>query len=70
MSVGFSGRIVIEIDPDVKSELYELLRDRRMTLKDWFLEHVQVELERRGQMALEFQEGGAAQIGTPRPVDD
>jgi hypothetical protein len=27
-----------------------------MTLKSLFLEHVQADLERRGQMSLEFQE--------------
>jgi hypothetical protein len=40
MSIGTSGRIVIEIDPKKKRELYsELARDGQ-TLKNWFLENV------------------------------
>jgi hypothetical protein len=37
MSRGNSGRIVIEVDPDIKDRLYEVLSKRKITLKDWFL---------------------------------
>ncbi len=37
MSRGNSGRIVIEIDPEVKDQLYVALVRNKLTLKDWFL---------------------------------
>lgn len=38
MSIGSSGRIVIEIDPDFKRELYKILKKDGVNLKQWFLE--------------------------------
>lgn len=37
MSIGPSGRIVIEVEPEVKRELYSALTRDGFTLKDWFL---------------------------------
>lgn len=37
MSRGNSGRIVIEVDPSIKDNLYIALAKRKLTLKDWFL---------------------------------
>ena len=37
MSRGNSGRIVIEIDPQIKDQLYAALAMNKLTLKDWFL---------------------------------
>jgi len=37
MSRGNSGRIVVEIDPEVKDRLYVALVKDKLTLKDWFL---------------------------------
>ena len=37
MSIGPSGRIVIEVEPEVKRELYSALARDGLTLKDWFL---------------------------------
>jgi hypothetical protein len=34
---GDSGRVVIEIDPEVKLELYAALSLSGITLKEWFL---------------------------------
>jgi len=39
MSVGNSGRIVIEIEPGLKKELYNSLKKDGMSLKEWFLNH-------------------------------
>ena len=36
MAQGKSGRIVIEIDAELKRQLYVVLASRTMTLKDWF----------------------------------
>jgi hypothetical protein len=37
MPVGESGRIVIEIDPELKQELYGALTAEGLNLKQWFL---------------------------------
>ncbi|MBP1139312.1 hypothetical protein JOE29_001263 [Pseudomonas sp. PvP009] len=42
MSIGSSGRIVIEIDPSFKRELYSALAKDAKSLKEWFLESAQV----------------------------
>ena len=38
MSKGDSGRIVIEIEPDLKRRLYSKLAMDGSTLKDWFIQ--------------------------------
>jgi len=59
MPVGQSGRIVIEIDPELKQELYSALEDDGLTLKQWFLERVGEHLRNRNQLSLQliFAEG-------------
>ncbi len=52
MAKGASGRIVIEIDPGLKQELYDALGDEGMNLKQWFLENVGQFLEGRGNLTL------------------
>ena len=37
MSKGNSGRIVIEVPPDLKGRLYRVLAADNSTLKDWFM---------------------------------
>ena len=37
MARGESGRIVIEIDPELKRRLYAALAVSGLTLKDWFI---------------------------------
>ena len=37
MSIGVSGRIVIEVPPTTKRELYAALARDGLTLKEWFL---------------------------------
>ncbi len=37
MSIGNSGRIVIEVDPGMKRMLYSALTRDGLTLKEWFL---------------------------------
>lgn len=39
MSIGSSGRIVIEVDPATKRDLYSALAKDGLTLKDWFLKN-------------------------------
>jgi len=47
VSVGRSGRIVIEIDPEQKQELYSALNRDGSSLKQWFLERVDAYLRDR-----------------------
>jgi hypothetical protein len=49
MARGESGRIVLEIDPAEKQELYDALTRDGMTLKDWFLRRAGEYLRKRGQ---------------------
>ncbi len=37
MPQGKSGRVVIDIDPELKAELYVELAKRQVTMKEWFL---------------------------------
>lgn len=37
MSRGTSGRIVVEVDPSLKRELYAELSREGLTLKDWLI---------------------------------
>ncbi len=40
MPVGKNHRIVIEVDPDFKEQIYTALRAGGLTLKGWFTEQV------------------------------
>ena len=37
MPRGSSGRVVVEVCPEVKDRLYRALSNNNLTLKDWFL---------------------------------
>jgi hypothetical protein len=52
MPVGRSGRIVIEIDPEQKQELYAALEQDGTSMKHWFLERVGEYLKDHGQLSL------------------
>ena len=41
MSIGQSGRIVIEIEPELKRKLYSILTMEGRTMKDWFITQVE-----------------------------
>ena len=56
MSIGNSGRIVIEIDPHFKRTLYSALAKDGMTLKDWFLREVQIYLRESGPNSSVYDE--------------
>lgn len=44
MAVGKSHRIVIEVDPALKEQIYIALRARGLTLKGWFTDQIMQEL--------------------------
>lgn len=52
MARGDSGRIVLEIDPNIKGDLYSALARDGLTLKEWFLRHTTQYLRDRGQIPL------------------
>lgn len=54
MPVGRSGRIVIEIEPGLKQELYAALKQDGISLKQWFLERIDEYLRDRGQLSLDL----------------
>lgn len=61
MAIGQSGRIVIEIDPELKQELYASLEKQGVSLKQWFLERVKDHLRNQRQPSLDL--GGAYHDG-------
>jgi hypothetical protein len=52
MSIGSSGRIVIELDPEIKRVLYSALMREGLTLKDWFLREAKIYLAEAEKMQL------------------
>jgi|TARA_B110000091_G_scaffold153878_1_gene163815 hypothetical protein len=62
MPVGKSGRIVIEIDPELKKELYQSLGNEDSSLKEWFLTHVQGYLSGKSQVTMNFESDDSRQI--------
>ncbi len=59
MSIGNSGRIVIEVEPNLKRELYAVLSMDGKTLKDWFISQAVSFVESR-QLPLQFDEKTSA----------
>lgn len=60
MSIGNSGRVVIEIEPELKKELHAVLRKEGTNLKAWFLENVDQLLSKKGQQSLPLERVGKA----------
>ena len=52
MVKGDSGRIVIEVDPHLKRQLYSALASDGSTLKAWFVDAANTYLEEREQPRL------------------
>ncbi|NHB97418.1 hypothetical protein [Photorhabdus stackebrandtii] len=47
MAKGESGRIVLEVDPELKKTLYSVLAHEQQTLKDWFVDKAQKHIEEK-----------------------
>lgn len=58
MSIGNSGRLVIEIEPELKKKLHAVLRKEGTNLKAWFLENVDQLLAEKGQQSLSLKKVG------------
>lgn len=63
VSIGKSGRIVIEIEPVFKQELYEVLGKEGKSLKSWFVENAQKFLVEKGQTSLLLTQETQEDIG-------
>lgn len=57
MPVGSSGRVVIEVNPELKHQLHELLRRRGTNLRAWFIDQaIDFIEENSGQLELGLEE--------------
>ena len=52
MAIGESGRIVLEIDPELKRRLYSTLALENKTLKEWFIALAAQHIETQQQPSL------------------
>lgn len=66
MSIGSSGRIVIEVEPELKRELYAYLTRDGLTLKEWFLQEARTYLAATNQLSLGLQDGAPEDTSRPR----
>lgn len=41
MAIGESGRIVLEIEPELKKKFYACLALEQITLKEWFIKNIE-----------------------------
>lgn len=48
MAKGSSGRIVIEVDVELKNRLYSAISAQGMTLKDWFIKSAEEHMLKSG----------------------
>lgn len=62
MAVGQSGRIVVDLDPELKRQLHERLRADGRDFKGWLLQRVQEYLDVRAS-------AGAPQVSEEPPLD-
>lgn len=52
MARGKSGRIVIEVDPKLKKDLYLALEKKGLTLKDWFIQQAETYIKDHDQLPI------------------
>lgn len=58
MARGASGRVVLEVDPKLKHDLYVALTTKDLTLREWFIEQAEHFLSAeadKSQMRIPFQ---------------
>lgn len=52
MSIGSSGRVVIEIEPEMKQALHTALKNNGSNLKEWFVQQAEEFLRENGRQQL------------------
>ena len=70
MSIGNSGRIVIEVEPELKRELYAYLTRDGLTLKEWFLQEARTYLATNSQLSLALLDRHSDEATSPRVVEN
>lgn len=70
MSIGASGRIVIEVEPELKRELYAHLTRDGLTLKEWFLQEARCYLATSNQFSLDLSGRSAEEAGHSRVTEN
>lgn len=70
MSIGTSGRIVIEIEPLLKRELYSALARDGSTLKEWFIRNAEKYLSNSGSQLPPSLGGTPADMGEDQKFGD
>jgi hypothetical protein len=70
MARGNSGRIVLEVDPILKAEVYSALARDGLTLRAWFIREAQRYLSDRYQPALFAAERPSREYGASARRDD
>lgn len=63
MARGASGRIVIEVDPALKNQLYKVLETEGLNMRDWFLANAANFLANRSQLGFDFLEAKTNEKG-------
>lgn len=58
MAIGSSGRVVVELDPQLKHKLHVALREDGKNMKDWLVENAKAYLEGRYQPTLDLLKNG------------
>ncbi len=53
MAKGESGRIVLEVDPELKKTLYSILAMEQQTLKNWFIDKAQKHIDEKKSELIE-----------------
>ncbi len=54
MSIGDSGRVVIEVDTQLKHGLHKVLKEDGLSMKEWFIKNAESYLAMRAQLTLDI----------------
>lgn len=54
MSIGDSGRVVIEVDVTLKHGLHKMLKEEGLSMKEWFVRNAESYLAMRAQLSLDI----------------
>lgn len=54
MSIGESGRVVIEVDTSLKQGLHKVLREDGLSMKEWFVKNAEAYLAMKAQLTLDI----------------
>jgi hypothetical protein len=52
MSKGSSGRLVVEMDPEIKRQLYSVLAEEGLTFKEWVVRQAELLIRERREPQL------------------